>query len=270
MKKIITSIMVVMVVSAAASPTTTYVQWTGAAGDGNWMNPGNWNPGIVPSATDKVGFKTNSYPTLTSGLYTTGILVFGGTNSSSQNNLVLDGSTINVSEYVTLAASTSDNGVVTINSGTINTGVQTPNANFYVSQLGTGTLYMNGGTITVGLNYPAPAGTLGNFSVTGSSGSGTGTVYLDGGTIYANNLLKGTGTAKFVISGYGTIILKGDRTDEIAGYIDDGWLTGELPILVDYNESADTTTLNVYIPEPATIILFGAAVPLMLRRKKNV
>jgi hypothetical protein len=273
MKRVITSIIVVLMISAAASALTNYYQWTGLAGDGDWNNPNNWspNPGFIILAQDsggimgnpniKVGFKTpGNYPTLVSNTYSADILVCGGANASYQNELVLNGSTLNISEYITLAAATNDTGVMTINSGTLNTGVQYSNAAFYVTQKGTGILHMNGGTLNVGLNYS------GNLNITSADTTGAGTLYLDGGTIYANDLVKGSGTASLVVT-LGRIILNGDRTNEIQGYIDEGWLTAApgffIPVMHD--DLADVTIIG--IPEPATIGLLALG-GLLLRKRK--
>jgi len=268
-----------------AFAATVYVQWTGAALDGgNWNTAGNWNPAVVPSAQDhwgivgatnyKAGFKTpGNYANLSSGTVTTDILVFGGTNASNLDCLVVSGATVNVSEYITLAAGATDNGIVRMNSGTISTGVQyTTNATFYVSQLGKGTLYMNGGTINCGLPDPTwsgrPANYFANLSMTGASGTtGNGTLYLNGGTIYANDLLPGiSGTARSLIVKDGTLVLKTDRRTEISGY---AWLTAATgyTLHVDYDDLANLTTVYA-IPEPATVCLLGLGLLGILGRKK--
>jgi hypothetical protein len=270
-------------VSNSAFAATTYVQWTGAANDGgNWNTPGNWNGGVVPIAKDlggvmaapgyKAGFKTpGNYANLSSGTVTTDILVFGGTNAGNLDNLVISGATVNVSEYITLAAAATDNGIVRMNSGTISTGVQIANQPFYVTQLGTGTLYMNGGSIYVG-NYQTPVTPLytGTMYMTGQSGiTGNGTLYLNGGIIYANDLLPGTsGTARSLVVKDGLLVLKTDRTAALAGY---SWLTAAAGYNLHTAFDADggiTTVWATPIPEPATICLLSLGMLGLIRRKK--
>jgi hypothetical protein len=285
MKRVVFVCLVVMAFTSYASATTTYSQWTGSAGDGVWTNAGNWPAAGIPNATDfhgvqgnpnyKAGFKTpGNYPTMTSGTVTTDILVFGGANPSNLDDLVINGTTVNVSEYVTLAAGSTDVGVVTMNSGTFNTGVQWTNARFYVTQLGTGTLNMNGGTINVGNPDPTWPGNPGPISadlwITGTSGAGTGTLHLDGGIINANDLQPGTGTPSLIVTN-GLLVLNTDRTGEIAGYITAGWLKGGPGLYVHSFFDGDLGTTTVYadnIPEPATICLLGLGVLGLIRRRK--
>jgi hypothetical protein len=277
-------LLLALALASNAFAAQTYVQWTGTAGDGNWNNGGNWNGGIVPNALDfhgtaanpgyKAGFKTApNYANLSSGIVTTDVLVFGGTNAGNLDCLVVNGATVNVSEYITLAAGTADNGIVTMNSGTISTGVQYTNAPFYVSQSGKGTLYMNGGTINCGMPDPTwegrPANYFANLSMTGSTTTGVGTLNLAGGIIYANDLLKGSGTASLVITG-GSLVLQTDRVAEITSYIDDGWFATEegWTIMLSYDDLEGTTTVYA-VPEPATVCLLGLGAMALLRRNKK-
>jgi hypothetical protein len=158
-------LLLALTLAGTTSAVTSYSQWTGLAGDRQWYNPGNWDHG-VPSPTDaggvmgnpnyKAGFKGNigtNYPDLSSGTVSTDILVTGGGSLAEPGHFVVSGSTVNISEYITLAAATNDFGLMTVNSGTVNTGTQYNNGQFYVSQLGNGTLQMNGGVINVGTTY---------------------------------------------------------------------------------------------------------------------
>jgi hypothetical protein len=280
-------LLLALVGNAFAAVPQTYIQWNGLAGDGSWNTAGNWNTSVVPSAQDlggvqgavnggtfvyKAGFKTPGvYPAFSSGTLTTDVLVAGGTVPANPGGFTVSGATINVSEYITLAANNNDYSLVTINSGTVSTGVQMVNQPFYVSQLGTGKLLMEGGTIYVG-NYQTPATPLftGNLLMTGVTGStGSGTLDLDGGIIYANDLLPGTsGTFRSLVVKDGTLVLKTDRTTELAGY--SSWLTAApgYTLHTAYNAGSGTTTVWATIPEPATICLLGFGVLSLIRRKK--
>jgi hypothetical protein len=270
---------VVMAFAGYASATTTYTEWTGTAGDGLWGTTGNWSTG-VPLYTDsggiagnpngKGGFKRGAAgvsPTFSSGTYGVDILVFGGA-AGATTDLTIDGATLNISEYITLAANTNDDGQLTMKSGTINTGVNFNNVRFYMSQLGTGRLNMQGGTINVGLNYPTPAGTFGELWMSGTSGAGSGTLYLDGGVINASDLQKGNGTMSIIITD-GVLLLKNaaDLTGKIQGWIDDGVIRGGEGYEA-VTELVGGVTKVYATPEPATMSLLGLGLLSILRRKK--
>ena len=126
---------------------------------------------------------------------------------------------------------------------------------------GTGRLTMTGGAI-----YIPDANSL----QIGTNGS-TGQLDLLGGTIMAGALEIGApGSGGLLGVRAGTLILEGDRTEAILGYIDAGVLGASegWELLYDYDVSnAGKTTLTA-IPEPATIALLclGGFV-LRFRRK---
>jgi hypothetical protein len=281
-------LIVLMVLAGNALAVTSYSQWSGTAGDGQWNTAGNWTAVVgVPYARDaggvmgnpnyKAGFKGNvgtNYPNLSSGTATTDILVTGGGSLAVPGHFVVSGATLNVSEYITLAAATNDFGLMTVNSGTVNTGVQYNNAQFYVSQKGTGVLQMNGGIINVGSGGTSPSiysGNLAMSSTVAGETTGIGTLYLDGGIIYANDLIKGNGTGSqnFIITN-GQLVLKTDRTTEINGYITAGWLKAGAgyALQTTFDAGSGTTIVNATIPEPATMCLLGFGVMGLLRKKR--
>jgi hypothetical protein len=268
--------MAVLAIAGVASAAQTYVQWDGSEGDGNWNNALNWTANVVPSAKDlagvqanpgyKAGFKTQSSAILNSGVVTTDVLVTGGAAGTA--DLVVSGATVNVSEYITLAAATNDNGYLIMTSGAINTGVQFNNTSFYVTQNGIGTFDMSGGTLTVGLNYPTPAGSFGTLTIA-QNATANGTLNLSGGNIYATAMAKGLGIAVVNITDTdGSIWLAGNESGAMQTAVDDGWLVAGpgLSIEILYDDLADVTQVHA-IPEPATICLLGLGVLGLIRRK---
>ena len=65
--------------------------WTGAADDGDWFNPGNWDDGNVPADGDNIEIPVLGkamYPTISGGLVTTGSLMVA---SGASLNVASDG-----------------------------------------------------------------------------------------------------------------------------------------------------------------------------------
>ncbi len=153
-----------------------------------------------------------------------------------------------------------------------------------------GMLHMDGGTITL-LTAQGKLG-VGNGNDANPTGSQniTGTLEMTGGNIYARtmmigaNLTKGVATisggtidlvSDFVmrpnalnpnapsltISGTGKIIVTGDLTARIEGYIGGGWINDDAVV---YYSSGRT----YLVPEPATLCLLGIGALSLIRRKR--
>jgi hypothetical protein len=188
----------------------TYNQYSGPA-NGDWNTAGNWALGHVPTTAEKAGFKTVGGPLVVTSTPACGEWTLGGTTG----------------------------GIVTINSGgTVQTvvGSGTGRVSMGQSASESGTLNMNGGTATF-------AGIL------DVGYAGTGIINLDGGTISAANFAMrssgGVGTMNITA---GTLIIDGDKTSLINGYIASGWITaygGSGTVNVSYNTpNAGKTTVT--------------------------
>jgi predicted phosphodiesterase len=103
--------------------------------------------------------------------------------------------------------------------GTVSVG-----SNLIVGNMGSGTMNMTGGSITV----------TGTFGIAQSGGAGD--VFLDGGTVSSGSFSMLSGAAMDITGG--TLIVSGDVTSTINQYISSGWLTayrGSGTLNVDYN-----------------------------------
>ena len=220
-----------------------YNQWSGLAGTTDWNTAGNWALGYVPDILApngidnvKAGFKTATGPIL--GTETTDAnayqITLGGVAGGI---LTMNGGTLYVAQYMAMAVSPTENGTLAMNSGTI-----TVVTNLFVGQTGTAVINMTGGNINV----------TGNLSIADTSAS-TGTVNLNGGTITAADLLidRSTGATGRLNIGGGTLILTGDKTAAIDGFVSSGLLVaydGTGTIIRDYditNSGKTTVTANL-------------------------
>jgi hypothetical protein len=271
-------ILLMLALVSSAFGAAVYSEWRGAEG-GDWFTASNWNNSIVPTAKDKPGVSDpnlskggckafGSLPyTITSPGITAGVTVacdqftLGGTNGGK---LVIGGGTMNVSEYLTMGANAGENGVLYMNSGTINTGVFFNNAHLFIGQKGTGTVYMNGGTINLISVNP------GNLRIADFNAAADGKLYLNAGTIYANDLLMPYAKAGSIDITGGVLKLIGNDTAVVNGFITAGKIITSLEngtIQVSYDSGTNRTTV-LAIPEPATICLLGFGVLGLFGRKK--
>jgi len=208
---------IVISLTCSAWSAVVYNQWSGGAGTSDWNTAGNWKLARVPTTSDKAGFKTVNGPLVDSSTPPCGEWTLGGVSG----------------------------GVVTISSGgTVQTvvGDGTGRVSMAQSVNENGTLNMNGGTATFG-------------GILDVGYAGTGHINLDGGTISAADFVMRSsgGVGTMDITG-GKLIIDGDKTSLINGYISNGWITahdGLGTVNVDYNvPDPGKTTVTGYLATP--------------------
>ena len=202
--------------SFAGVCSATYIQWDGGAGTSDWMTAANWAGDVIPSTADKAGFKTATGAVVSTTVPTFMEMTLGG-NGGLGILTVQPGAVLNCTNTWAMGQSGGEGGVLAMSGGTITVGSW-----FYVGNGGTGTINMSGGSITV----------TGLFSIAYAAtppAASSGTVNLDGGTITATTTFSmapgGGGTARLNITG-GRLIINGNVTGTIAGYIANGWIKG--------------------------------------------
>jgi hypothetical protein len=289
--------MVVMALANSAFAARFYSEWRGAEGGSwnvatavntNWtittvpINSTGYINGVRPADYYQAGFKgfgaapgTVASPGITSGTVGADVISVGGTLGG---RLTINGGTVNVSEYLTLGAASTDIGTVEMISGSLNTGTQCANSKLFVGQAGKGTLTMNGGTITVGdWGTGNIHGSLNNLDL--AAGYATtptlteAVVNLLGGTIYASDLAMQAaavtaGKARIVITD-GVLWLKGNDTGYLAPWLNTAITTTKAggTVLAQYD---GTTWTKVYAtPEPTTVCLLGLGALSLVRRNKK-
>jgi len=254
MKKLIFGVALLALVSSASAMN----DWkTSAGGVGrNWFLASNWSMELVPDLTyangdvrlhDTYGLPAAQTPRINAGENALAYQIRVGGSGAAQvpyniGMLTMDGGTLTTVNYIMTGTDSSSirSGALYMNGGTINVGTPpSTGGHLYIghgrSDMAAGIsgwLYMTGGTINV----------LNNFSIARYNASGY--AYISGGTIYANDFFmkaeNSTGTAHMDVTGSGKVVLNGDRTAAVAGYISSGWLTGngnDLDIQYDYDIS---------------------------------
>ena len=288
---------------------TTAARAANGASSQDWFLPANWNgnvnvgtPGIPQNDTALLcngatlyGSAATSYTPISA---VDSIII--ATNAAMVGQLRVGSNTANTPTVTGVpAALTINSGSLTIGSAdsiTHNSGYMSVGSDSAaVGSAGrNGLFYMNGGAVTA--LYGQGAITVGNGNSTGVANGCfgkmymtagtvdaltfrigrytgvTGEVYLGGGTITTNVFEMGLGTKLLDITGSGKLVLTGNQTVLVDGYIDNGWIKtngvalDSLGIYSTYNSGSNKTTL--VIPEPATLCLLGIGILGLLRRRK--
>ncbi len=210
--------------------------WTNDSNDRLWRTAANWSGGAVPTSVDKAAIRNDaiSGPIIDASTSAEANQIVVGDWSSTNDTINMTGGSLTVNQWVILAYDTNNSGTLTVSAGSVNV-----SGDLFVGFGGEGTINITGGTITV-------IGTLGIAQLTGS----TGHVYLDGGTITTSALTMATGAVIDIAAG--TLILDGDVTSIINGYIGNGWIiayTGSGAVNMDYNVTNPLkTTLTGSMP----------------------
>jgi hypothetical protein len=252
-----------MIVSAPAA--TLYNQWNGSVST-DWNTAANWDLGNVPFSDDgtnktKAGFKTATGAVL--GTETQNAeawqVMIGG--SGGVGELTLNGGRLTTGDYIIMGNVAAESGTLYMNSGEMNLG-----GHLYVGFHGAGTVYMTGGSINI-LTANKYFG-IAEYSEVAS----VGTFYLHGGTITTANFRMENGgslaTGLLEIGNSGKLVIFGDNVDKVNGYIHNGLIAGlgGATVLVDYDAITPGMT-TVYVPEPATMFMFGLGTLILFRRK---
>ena len=209
-KKYVCLIFLVLMLTIAGNALAVDINWTNGNGNRLWTTAANWSGSVIPTTADKAAIRNSavSGPIINTGMAAVAAQVVVGDWSSTSDTLDITGGSLTTGSWFTVGYSTANNGTLTMSGGTINAG-----SSLYIGRAGTGTLNMTGGTINV---------TTG-FAIAQVAG-GVGDVFLDGGTISCGSFAMTSGGAMDITTG--TLIVNGDVTSTINGYITGGQITG--------------------------------------------
>ncbi len=237
---------VLMLGSVAHAAT---VHWTAGGNDRLWNNPNNWEGKAVPASVDEV------YIDVPAAAAPNGPIIQDGINArilglacevAGEPTMTMTGGTLEVADWIWWGDGADCHGTFEMSGGTITV----VNEHELGWGGGSGTWVMTGGTVSAGrLIIPTASGKEGQL-------------YLHGGTYNVGAAgLSMTATGLIDIT-EGTLILQGDRTAEIQGFIDGKRITayaggGYFELDYDVRKAGMTTVTAVAIgpkanrPNPA-------------------
>jgi len=232
--------LVFIVLLGVVGNTLADANWDNGSGDRRWDNATNWDPNVLPTASDKAAIRASiPGPIIDSGTAAEAKQVVLSDWSSSGDTLDITGGTLTTGSWFIIGYGAGNDGTFNVSGG--NT---TCKQNLHVGFTGTGHMNMTAGTVTVPNN---------TFGIATNGGSGH--VQLDGGTISCKAFSMQTGATMDI--GGGTLIINGNAASTINTYISNGWLTaydGSGTLDVDYdNTNPGKTTATAFLPsEPPT------------------
>ena len=236
-KKVKKLTLLLLLLFAASSVYAVDRNWTNTNGNRLWTTAANWSGSVVPNSADKACIRNQaiSGPIIQTGMNAVASQIVVGDWSSTHDTIDMTGGTLTTGSWVILAYGAANNGTFTISAGNATLG-----DTLYVGFSGTGTLNMTGGTITV-------TNTFGVAQQTGSFG----TANLNGGSISCGAFNMTSGGHVDITTG--TLIINGNVTTAIQGYITGGQITGYA--------GAGTVNVSYDTPNPGktTVTASGAA-----------
>ena len=275
-----------------AGPSGTGSDWTAAVNWDGDVLPSDTDYGMINDATVTqplivtgqdatagrvvIGHTTSGTVTVTGGTLTSIAEHFTvGRSIGGDGTLNIDGGDVTANEGLMIANNPDSIGVINMTAGTLTVHAGDNDLWWWRQMLaigdkGPGTFNMDGGALTVDMDMyiafgPDSSGDLnmtdGVINVAGTiyadylgpfggDGSAPAAIQLDGGVVNAGDLVM-TVDGSLDLAG-GTMILDGDDTVAIQGFIDSGWITGygvQNAVIMDYGDTTTGKTTIVGDPD---------------------
>lgn len=240
MSRNMTSLVAFVLSLILVNSASALISWDRGGRDDLWSTASNWSPDTVPTRVDAASIDQpeNTHCVVQEGITAACETLRVGNGGVTTNLDIRGGSLAASGAYIGVDAP-SGHGILNMSGGLFSTGA------LQIGWRGTGTLNMTGGVIELTDDLIVPGLT------------GTGTVNLHGGTIKASALQLTSASGSLDVTS-GTLILAGDATAAVQGYIDNGWITaygGQGKLHLDYdvtNKGRTTLTATALLnPTPA-------------------
>jgi len=231
-RRVVCLVFVVLALGSVGSAAD--ISWKGGGGNNLWSTPGNWSSNKVPGAGDV------AFVDVPAAKAPNGPIIQDGINAkinglvcevAGEPEITMTGGTLEIGSYIWWGDGQDSHGTFYMSGGTVTTGSE-----FELGWGGgTGTWIMTGGTVTCPeLIIPTGSGAAGEL-------------FLHGGTFNVGSQGLEMSDVGMIDVGDGILIVDGDQTATIQGYIDSGLITaygGGGRVLLDYDSTnAGKTTL---------------------------
>ncbi|MCH8121157.1 MAG: discoidin domain-containing protein [Planctomycetes bacterium] len=235
-KKLIYLVSFVLVLCSVGNAAS--IQWTGLGSNNLWSNPANWEFNAVPTSADEVFIEVPAAAAPNGPVIRDGIsaVIFGlACEMAGEPMMTMTGGTLDVRDWIWWGDGPGSHGTFYMSGGTVTV----------VNELelgwggGEGTWIMTGGTVNAGeLIIPTSSGAAGQL-------------YLHGGTFNVGSIGLEMSENGLIDIGEGVLVLKGDLTTIINGFIAARQITaygGVGTVLVTYN-GLNTTVAAIGSPK---------------------
>jgi len=233
------------------------VYWSNGNNWVKWPADAGWVPTLgVPTAADTIHLNRPGYPILVN-TGTAGVGAVLNVGYWADHSLEVTGGSIAIGGDISVGIGGTDNdGLLTVSGGLISAGgaFAVGGDNPWSGTGATGLLDMSDGAINV----------VGNLQI-GKYAISTGTVNLSGGIITAASI-EMTANGLLDITGTGKVVLLGDQTVLVGGYIGSGWISGQANYMTSGEYTGNTL---ITVPEPVTLFLLGVGGLIISRRRKG-
>lgn len=300
----------VLVLAPVSAALATKYWDNGQADSLSWGDAANWMTDGVPGSGDVVYLRGLVSPSTgnqtevdVDNAVCAGMCIAinsGSTPPTTDHWLTITGDgVLTVTSYIQNSVGVADPyAEITVNGGTLRVGstgyfaMTWPNGNPATQEMANvGVLNMNSGLIDTGYSGSYAYG----FAVSRNAvGNHHGEVYLYGGDIYCGGFYMGFHSVEppaeewvantqsdYMDITYGVLWIKGDREEQIQGYIDSGYIEafgGDGVVVIETGVdvtwgpvagNGEYTKVYGIIPEPGTMLLAGFGVLLLLVTKRK-